>query len=211
MEKTITFSKTYRYEVIPCKNDSKKVLYVLHGYGQLSKFFIRKFDELSDHFHVIAPEGMHRFYLEGSSERVGASWMTKEARENDIADNINWLNELDRLISKELQIEERHILGFSQGGATAARWYSNSKLSFDSITLWACVFPPDLEPTIEIGPFRDFKNGYFVIGKNDQYYDVDAQLELIEFYKDLDFKTLHFDGDHNIHIDVLKSIYDSNV
>ena len=30
---------------------------------------------------------MHRFYLEGSSGRVGASWMTKEAREDDKKEN----------------------------------------------------------------------------------------------------------------------------
>lgn len=211
MEKTLTFSKTYRYEFYPCLKESKKVLYVLHGYGQLAKFFIRKFEILRNEYHIIAPEGMHRFYLEGSSGRVGASWMTKEARDQDISDNLNWLTELDRNISKELKIEERFLLGFSQGGATAARWYAAAKNNFGGLTLWACVFPPDLNMEDELNRFKHFENVYFVIGDQDQYYNASAQEELINFYEKLNFQTVQFHGDHNINSEVIKAIYDSDV
>lgn len=211
MEKTLTSLKTYRYEVYPCKGESKKALYILHGYGQLAKFFIRKFEVLRDHFHIIAPEGMHRFYLQGSSGRVGASWMTKEAREEDISDNLHWLNDLDRTVSKEMNFNERHLLGFSQGGATAARWYASTPAKFESLTLWACVFPPDLDMDAELQKFHDMKNGYFVIGEQDQFYNSLDQEKLSDFYKKLGFETLHFNGDHNIDADVLSTIYESNV
>lgn len=211
MEKSLTHSKTYRYEILPCKKESKKVLYVLHGYGQLSKFFIRKFENLRNEFHIVAPEGMHRFYLSGSSGRVGASWMTKEAREDDISDNLNWLKELDQIISKEYEIEEKHLLGFSQGGATAARWYAKGQITFESLTLWACVFPPDLNIEEETNKFNNMQKGFFVIGNQDQYYSSKQQSELIYFYENLNFQGIHFEGDHNIDKDVLASIYDSNV
>ena len=56
------------------------VLYVLHGYGQLPAFFIRKFQaQVNAGWRVVAPEGAHRFYLKGTDGRVGASWMTREA------------------------------------------------------------------------------------------------------------------------------------
>ena len=32
----------------------------------------------------MAPEGLSRFYLEGFSGKVGATWMTREDRLNDI-------------------------------------------------------------------------------------------------------------------------------
>lgn len=211
MEKTITSSKTYRYEILPCKNESKKVLYVLHGYGQLAKYFIRKFDVLSDKYHIVAPEGMHRFYLEGSAGRVGASWMTKEARDHDISDNLNWLSELDQIISKDFTISERHLLGFSQGGATAARWYSAHRNRFNSLVLWACVFPPDLNLEEEISNFQDTENSYFVIGDQDQYYNTESQETLVKFYENLNFKSVRFNGDHNINSDVIRAIYESNV
>ncbi|MFZ9028303.1 MAG: alpha/beta hydrolase [Crocinitomicaceae bacterium] len=204
-------SKTYRYELIPCKGKSKKVLYVLHGYGQLAKFFIRKFEVLSEEYHIVAPEGMHRFYLQGSSGRVGASWMTKEARESDIEDNLNWLNALDDKITQQLQVEERHLLGFSQGGATAARWFADNNQLFISIVLWACVFPPDLEPEAETAKFNSDDASTFVIGTEDEYYNTEQQKALIDFYEGLSFKTVTFEGKHNIDSDVLKAIYDSNV
>lgn len=210
MEQLISFSKTYRYEILPCKKQSQKVLYVLHGYGQLAKFFIRKFEALNEEYHIVAPEGMHRFYLTGSSGRVGASWMTKEAREHDISDNLDLLNELDDRVSREFDIAEKHLLGFSQGGATAARWFAKEENKFQSIVLWACVFPPDLDMTDELSKFRNVQKGVFVIGSEDQYYNEQQQKELIEYYRTLNFETIQYVGDHNIQTDVLKSIYESN-
>jgi predicted esterase len=204
-------SKTYRYEVLPCRSESKKILYVLHGYGQLAKFFIRKFEILREKYHIVAPEGMHRFYLQGSSGRVGASWMTKEARESDIEDNLNWLNALDAQVSQDLQVEDRYLLGFSQGGATAARWFAETNNQFKGIVLWACVFPPDLEMEEETAKFRSDERCTFVIGTADQYYNTDQQKALIDFYKTLSFKTVKYEGDHNIESDTLQAIYDSNV
>ena len=64
---------------------------------------------------IIAPEGMHRFYISGASGRVGASWMTKEAREIDISDNLSFLEALDSSLSKEFNFEKKYLLGFSQG------------------------------------------------------------------------------------------------
>ena len=75
-------------------------------------YFIRKFRALFDDLLVVAPEGMHRFYLQGSSGRVGASWMTKEAREDDIADNLRWLQELDAHISAQYRPKRKLLLGF---------------------------------------------------------------------------------------------------
>lgn len=207
----IIHSKTYRYEFLRCNSKSNKVLYVLHGYGQLANFFIRKFEILREKYHIIAPEGMHRFYLNGTSGRVGASWMTKEARESDIQDNLNWLDALDKKISEELCIEERHLLGFSQGGATAARWFSSNSNQFKSIVLWACVFPPDLEPKVASLNFAKDDSCIFVIGTGDQYYNSEQQNTLVNFYKSLSFKTITFEGDHNIELDTLQAIYDSNV
>ncbi|MDO7610183.1 MAG: hypothetical protein MUQ68_04950, partial [Crocinitomicaceae bacterium] len=92
MDHSFSHSKTYRYFTLGDKNKSKRLLIVLHGYGQLAKFFLRKFSMCSDSSFVVAPEGPHRFYRKGYSGRVGASWMTKEARDHDIKDNIIWLN-----------------------------------------------------------------------------------------------------------------------
>ena len=142
-----TISKTARFATIgPPIDQAEHVMIALHGYGQLPEFFLRKFRILAEAgWCVVAPEGMHRFYLDGTSGRVGASWMTKEDRETDIADYVHYLNAL----SAHLNLRDRSpvLLGFSQGVATASRWVESGKQSFERLILWAGVFPPDFEWT----------------------------------------------------------------
>ncbi len=203
MERKLTSKKTFRYEISSDSQHFDTVLYVLHGYGQQAQYFIRKFREQFEHLLVVAPEGMHRFYLKGSAGRVGASWMTKEAREADISDNINWLTDLDQQVSEQYQPKRKILLGFSQGGATAARWYHKSSIHFDAMILWACVFPPDLSPNEEL---HNANNQHFVIGSEDEFYNDETQDSLVNFYLNKGFRIHRFDGKHDIHGDTLKMI-----
>ena len=205
MEMKLQGEKTFRYEISDDQASFDTVLYVLHGYGQQSQYFIRKFRNQFSRLLVVAPEGMHRFYLEGSSGRVGASWMTKEAREDDISDNISWLNKLDTVITERYQPDKKLLLGFSQGGATAARWYHKGKITFDIMILWACIFPPDLSREDEI---RDASNQHFVIGNEDEFYKEEAQNELVKFYLNKGFTIHRFEGKHDIHTRTLDAILD---
>jgi hypothetical protein len=60
---------------------------VTHGYGQLAKTFIRRFEPIMDaQTLVVAPEGLSRFYWGGFDGPVVASWMTREDRLDEIAD-----------------------------------------------------------------------------------------------------------------------------
>lgn len=203
MEQKLKSTKTFRYEISSETRDFDTVLYVLHGYGQQAQYFIRKFRSLFDKVLVVAPEGMHRFYLKGASGRVGASWMTKEAREDDISDNIHWLNELDAHISKEYEPKRKIVLGFSQGGATAARWHHLGKVDFDAMVLWASVFPPDLSAEKEV---KKAFNQHFAIGDEDEFYAADTQEDLFQFYKNKGFETYSFQGKHDIEQDTLETI-----
>ena len=107
-EKKIIVSKTMRYFTIGDIDKADKLLYVLHGYGQLASYFIKSFDKISDSYFVVAPEGMHRFYLKGTSGRVGASWMTKEAREIDIDENTKNLALLNQQIFRKKNIQKKN-------------------------------------------------------------------------------------------------------
>ncbi len=195
MEHHLVHSKTFRYEVFSKSKHPNKILYVLHGYGQLSKFFIRKFNGLGPDWLVVAPEGMHRFYLDSSHDRVGASWMTREDRETDIRDNLSYLNAVNEEIEKTYRIDTRVLLGFSQGGATAARWNVFSDVHFDTMILWACVYPPDLLP--ETAPSPSGRN-IFVLGSNDRYFSRTKSEETIQFYRAMNFEIERFEGDHDI-------------
>jgi predicted esterase len=195
MKHFLTAPASYRYYT----NGSEKaphLLIVLHGYGQLAEYFIRKFQVLEEDFFIVAPEGMHRFYLKGSSGRVGASWMTKEERELDIQTNMNWLNTLLAKLTSENTYQKISLLGFSQGGATAARWF-HAKNQFDHFISWASVFPPDLEQELTATP-NTSKTNFFVIGTNDEFVTPDEQTKLLQSYQDKGYQTIVSEGTHAI-------------
>jgi len=199
----IKTSKTQRYFTHGDLKKTSKLLIVLHGYGQLAEHFIRKFHQLPENYYIVAPEAMHHFYLNGSSGRVGASWMTKEDRINNITDNNEYLNNLVDFLQTENEFSELLVLGFSQGGATAARWNAQRK-DIDQLILWASIFPPDLEES----SFSNSKNGTFVIGKQDEFYDAVAQDKEINKYRSLGFEIVVYDGKHDIDADTLKNLLD---
>jgi predicted esterase len=204
MNGKIKCTKTYRYTTFGDHKNADFLIYVLHGYGQLAPYFIRKFHGLPSNYFVIAPEGMHRFYLNGSSGRVGASWMTKEEREDDISDNLCWLSSLHDEITARKSFKKVFILGFSQGGATAARWYQSGKISADHLMIWASVYPPDLEPNNEIQLHE--KEHFFFVGTNDEFYNAAQQNDLLSFYSSKGYKTVHFEGKHDIDLTELINV-----
>ena len=202
MSHSFKASKTYRFFCIPSENSSKNLLVALHGYGQLAAFFIKKFNACSNDYTIVAPEGPHRFYKNGYSGRVGASWMTKEARVDDIKDNINWLTEWLTSHLKENKYDKIILLGFSQGGATAARWYYNNPNLFDQLILWASVFPPDIsKPKIKLP-----NNNLYVVGKNDEFINDEMRLNEVKFYQNIGFDTHVYDGNHDIDPFVIQQI-----
>ncbi len=200
-------SKTAK--VITYGNPQAKNLWVvLHGYGHLAQFFIRKFHSLDKQENfVIAPEGLHRFYLEGTGGRVGASWMTKEERLTDIQDYVKYLNQLRE--EYDFQEYERVILvGFSQGAATSARWMELGGFKPDVYVHWAGVFPPDLEFDPDHNAFSHSKN-YYVVGDADPYFnDEKIQAEITFFEsKKINMEYLSFSGKHDIDSGVLERIH----
>jgi predicted esterase len=179
---------------------AKRVWFVLHGYGQLAEYFIRSFEHLdpAENF-VIAPEGFHRFYLEGFSGRVGASWMTKEERQDDIDDYVKFLDQLyrDQNIPSDTEVI---LLGFSQGVATAMRWLAlGDTPHFSRAILWAGSFPQDLKPEKAKTVLQNLEV-HCVVGTNDPF----LSEEHIQRTKDhltklkVEAKWHQYDGDHRI-------------
>ena len=202
MSHFLTVGKTAKYEILGEIDKAEILIFALHGYGQLVQYFIKNFYQIDGKIAVIAPEGLHRFYLSGSSGRVGASWMTKEERETDITDNLNYLNSLYNLLNVENK--KTILFGFSQGGATAARWYAESPQLFHHLIMWATVFPPDIELQIKKSHYQNF----FVLGDNDIYFnDLEAE-KTITFYEEIGVNCIRFRGDHSIDSDTLKVIID---
>ncbi|TNF46661.1 MAG: alpha/beta fold hydrolase [Bacteroidetes bacterium] len=203
MKEKIVVNKTAR--IFKEGNEgSNIVVLTLHGYGHSAEFFIRKFSSLYDDFLFIAPEGLHRFYLNGTEGRVGASWMTKTDREDDISDNILYLDKIIQHILDTYPSKKIILLGFSQGGATAARWFYSKKNQFvKNLIMWATVFPPDIDENLIQ---KEDTDNYFVLGNEDQYYKNEAAEKVRTYYRSFGFKTIDFQGDHDINSETLEGI-----
>lgn len=203
----LSIQKTVKYETYGNPLTADTVLFVLHGYGQLAQFFIRKFHALdAEKYFIVAPEGMNRFYLKGNSGRVGASWMTKEERADDIQDNLNYLDKLWKELSSQYQFSKKALLGFSQGGATASRWLVHGQFNPHQFILWAAVFPPDMDDAL----FKlvDGIKKQFVFGDEDEYLSEETVcFKLDELAKKgLHFELIKFQGSHNIDTKTLLSL-----
>ncbi|MDO7847385.1 phospholipase [Hymenobacter sp. M29] len=180
MERHLTVARTARYQQLgELSAATQRVWFVCHGYGQLAAYFIRHFAFLAEadpHIVIIAPEGLSRFYLSGNGGRVGASWMTSDDRQHEIADHIGFLNQLAEKVLAECPSDVQiTVLGFSQGTATVGRWLAQASFRPAHLILWAGSFPPDIAPEAA----QQLLQGLpltLVIGTEDEYISV-AQSE----------------------------------
>jgi predicted esterase len=144
-------TKTARvFAMGPAPEETDRILVALHGYAQHPAYFLKRLEPLAaEGWAILAPEGLHRFYIQGTSGRVGASWMTSEDRENDIKDYVRYLESMRaQLMPPSPRFphgQHRVLLGFSQGVPTAARWAAAHPGGWDQLIFWAGIFPPDLE------------------------------------------------------------------
>ena len=214
IKKTLQIEKKARYfQLGNPGNDTSIVWVVLHGYGMLSEFFIQKFKKLENkNTLILAPEALNRFYIDTNYGRVGASWMTKDERQDDIKENIKYLNSLMDQIIKEIGHNrfKINVLGFSQGGATACRWLFKSGLKFENLIMWAGDIPEDTLTEDNRLKWNDM-NTHLVMGKKDELINEEMKakfLKLVTDYK-LDYKLTLYDGDHRIYPDVLMELIKS--
>ncbi len=155
-ERFLRVPRTARYHLLGDPVRAERIWMVLHGYGQLARFFLNKFEGMEKDMCIVAPEGLSRFYLDAAHERVGATWMTREDRKHEIVDHIEYLDrlvlELQHNANKEPSLG---VFGFSQGVATTCRWAMHGRSRIERMVLWGGSMPPELEPAAMQEAWKD--------------------------------------------------------
>lgn len=210
MRRTVFFQHQAVYhQSEPVSSSTKEIWFVLHGYGQLPQYFIRKFKEISTENRVIiAPGGLSRFYLDGFSGRVGSTWMTKEERLLDIDNYINYLNSIADGVLKDTSEDVKiTLLGFSQGSATICRWAEQVTFPFEKLILHSGAFPPDIDFS-GLGEKLRNKEVYMLRGTEDEFINEKRKQEQQSLIDKLNVKVkeIEFKGKHDIDIETLKAI-----
>jgi predicted esterase len=187
---SIKVGRTARYYLLGEPTASvRDVWFVCHGYGQSASELISQFEPIADPSRlIVAPEALSRFYASSApgfhapDAQVVASWMTREDRDNEIADYVAYL---DELYAKVVETIDRGsvrvtVLGFSQGGATANRWLTRGKSKADRLIMWGSLLPSDADLNEAAQFFRDVELT-IVYGTRDQF----AKREMIDNYEKL--------------------------
>ncbi len=185
---------------------------VLHGYGQLSEFFLKKFQPLFDKNRlIIAPEATNYGYLKAFTGRVGANWMTKHERELAIKNNHVYLDKLlETLLENYDHQPVINVLGFSQGAATATRWVCQLKYHIFKLVLWSGGFAYDLTFDKVSVKLKDSMI-FIAVGENDEFVSKEAIEKQEEFIRmmNLPVSRIFYPGGHELDFSLLVKIFEA--
>ncbi|CAZ98154.1 alpha/beta hydrolase [Zobellia galactanivorans] len=144
-ENTVSYTTTNSYATLNTLTDkTKNVWVVLHGIGYLSRYFLRYFDELPpEENYIIAPQAPSKYYLKNSYRHVGASWLTKEATQQETQNVMAYLDAV--YAAEKFPIDLNFIVfGYSQGVSVATRWVAQKRIQCDHLVLYAGGIPEEL-------------------------------------------------------------------
>lgn len=94
-----------------------------HGYAQSADGVLAEIVAIpgARAWHIAAVQALHRFYSRGE-QQVVASWMTRQDRDEAIADNVTYVDRaIDALAPRAGSRGRLVFVGFSQGAAMAYR------------------------------------------------------------------------------------------
>ena len=158
---------------------------------------------------------MNRFYLVSPDKApardrpVGATWMTREDRDSEIADYVEYLDSLhEEIVGEAPSVELRvNVIGFSQGSATATRWMTHGRAVVHRLILWGGLMPP--ETNLARGPAALRRVPLTLgLGSRDHYVD-DAMLATEQARLDaakIPYDVIRFEGGHVINREVFRRL-----
>lgn len=208
MQKRIDLTLTASYETYGTLTEATETIIIaFHGYGQLAKYFIRKFNFLdTSKYYVIAPQGLSKFYLKNHT-RVGASWMTKEDRLLDLKNQLHYIQTVFETEMKGVDFSNKRLIafGFSQGVATLSRWATTHKIPFDKFIAWGGQIAYELTAT-DFDFRKSDSEAVGLLGDDDQFYNGENVQKMEAAFKAVFPKGTHYiyKGRHEVIQEVLE-------
>lgn len=212
-EHHLRVERTARYYSLGDESRKQKEMWiVIHGYRNLAKNFIEWFAPIASDAFIIAPEALSRFYTKGSGgpespSAVGASWMTREDRDNEIEDYIAYFDRLYDTV-QTVRPEKLVLLGFSQGCPAVMRWVAKGLVQPDHALIWSGDVPRDLDFNGYKANAKLMKSTWLVYGDADTTLDEAIYKEgeaLLEAHG-IPHETIRFSGGHEIKAESLVSV-----
>ncbi len=184
----------------------KGLLVGFHGYMETAQIQMERLEAIagSSPWTLVSIQGLHRFYR-GRSEQVVASWMTREDREEAIADNLAYVSAALEQVPHDHSTRVVYI-GFSQGVAMAFR----AGLLGVARTLAIAAVGGDVPPELLTNAGLQFPAILFTRGARDEWltqarFDRDAGAMAA---RGVALTTKVYDGAHEWNAEVSQTIGD---
>ncbi len=193
----------------PAATEGSRVLVGFHGYAQTAGDIMQELNRIPGvaDWTRVSIQALNRFYIRGDSQVV-ASWMTREDRDQAIADNIAYVDSvIEQLRTRAPQHEstgapERQstralvFVGFSQGAAMAYRAALMGAHPAAAIIALAGDIPPELKT--EAATRHPWPKVLIGVGKSEQWYSgakLDEDLAFLSARR-IDHAVVRFEGGH---------------
>ncbi len=177
----------------PVRGPATALILAFHGYAQSAEDMMNDVRRLSgaDHWTIASVQGLHRFYARGA-ENVVASWMTRQDRDDAIADNVAYVDRVVDAIGVDAPLV---YMGFSQGAAMAYRAARLGRHRADAVVALAGDIPPELKAK---GDTARWPPVFIGAGLRDTWYTparLDADVTFLA-RRGVPNEALRFDGGH---------------
>jgi predicted esterase len=119
-----------------------------HGYAEEAETQLERLRAIAEsaRWLCVSIQALHRFY-ERRTNRVVASWMTRQDRELAIADNAVWVTRcIDAVAAEWPALPKVVFAGFSQGVGMAFRAAVNAAPRVAGVIAVGGDIPPEIEP-----------------------------------------------------------------
>jgi predicted esterase len=126
--------------------------------------------------------------------------MTREDRQSEIADYLGYLDLLVESLGAGLPaLPPIHVLGFSQGTATASRWVAAGTVPVARLVCWGGLIAPELDLVSPAAPLRNTRL-QLVLGSRDQFATPDVVAREMSRLTEagLPYEAITFDGGHRL-------------
>lgn len=180
---------------------SSGVLVGFHGYGQSAAEIMDELRQIpgASAWTRVSIQALNRFYTRGDA-KVVASWMTREDRDQAIADNIAYVDSaIGRVSASARQQVSTAVLvfvGFSQGVAMAYRAALLGARPATGIIALAGDIPPELK--VDAPQRHPWPKVLIGVGHLEQWYSTDKVDEDAAFLagRGVDHSVARFKGGH---------------
>jgi predicted esterase len=171
---------------------STRVIIGCHGYAQNAPIMLKDLGGIPgiETWRRVSVQALNRFYTRGD-EDVVASWMTREDREDAIADNIQYLQNVVHAVAADAKTVV--FLGFSQGASMAAR----AAAHVTPRPAGLIVLGGDISPDVKDDPSAQLPPVLLGCGVGDTWYGgrMDKDVAFLQS-RGIPHHVVRFDGGH---------------